>query len=390
MRPGFEGSLYQYRDIAEGFREAAKGERSMGDMATILNWHIEKEAKASTTTPEAQFRIFSIQQKKQEIMVWLKGELKKLDDPEATHEQPEGTVRVRQRKNGDLYIRQSVDGKSRKIPVTVGELITDADWGIRYYLDPETVPRNIRKQCLVEEAKRRLHDFLDEQLTEEVLGRYLPKEEEIFDEEAQKTKEYKKHRLENLQRIYTTLRNERQNRIERGGHIFERMVRNFLRKLIIDHDLACELDKGDIQQDVEQITDFILRKFQRDRGVGVFESQRPDVIIQVTQNVKPSVLARKGRQVREAKERLRQEPETTIADILLVAIPSANGRESLQKWEENGRLPGGPERYWTPEFQEQVYRAVLKGFFTPEELDEFWSKVHPETSETDSAEAEAA
>ncbi len=308
MRPRFRESLEQYGAIAKDLKSAENSELST--LGAVLHWHIAKEAETSATSQDAQFSIFEMQQKKQAIMDWLKSELRKLDELEAKHEQPKGSILISRADDGRFYrLRNTGAEKQERSYVTLGELLTDGDWGLNYFLDPATMPRIVRKQFLVEEAKRQLQAYLDDQIiTAEVSSTYT---------DSGRADAYK------------ALRAERESGQEAGGHALERMVRNFFRKLQIDHNLPVDIEHTDVFQDVDQKIDFIFRRPRRLRGIGVMEEEgAQDIAIQFTKNTDPSVLERKMRQIRSAKRQLTEEDR--VADIRLVVMSTSAGAGTVR------------------------------------------------------------
>lgn len=353
MRPRFRETLEQYGAIAKDMKSAENS--ALSALGTVLNWHIGKEAEVSATSPEAQFSIFETQQKKQAIMDWLKSELRKLDEPEAKYEQPKGSILISQAEDGHFYrLRNTEAQKQERSYLTLGELLTDGDWGLNYFLDPATMPRMVRKQFLVEEAKRRLQAYLDDQ---------------IITAEVSST-----HTDSGRADAYKALRAERKSGEEAGGHALEKMVRNFFRKLHIDHNLPVDIEHTDVFQDVEQKIDFIFRRPRRLRGIGVMEKEgAQDIAIQFTKNTDPGVLERKMRQIRSAKLRLNEEDD--VADIRLVVMSTSAGGGTVRGWKKEGMPSGGPDKLWDSALREQVFRELLGGFLPPEELDQEWRRI---------------
>lgn len=354
MRPQFRETLETYGEIAKDMKKAAS-QKELGELATVLDWNMGKEAEHRGTSRDTQFKIFDTQQKKQEVMAWLKLEIQKLDHPEAKPERPPGTIFLTQ-ENGKYLRRWTTEsGKKKKQAVTLGEIFTDGDWGLRYHLDPETVPRNVRKEFLIEEAKRRLQSYLDDQILVEEVS-------------SNRTDAGRRN-------AYEALKAERASGKEAGGHALERMVRNFFRKLEIDHSLPLTVEYTDVFQDVEQKIDFIFRRPKRVRGVGVQESeQASDVAVQFTKDDRPETLERKRRQLRSARGRI-DEDEDAVADIILVAMPTAAGSGTVNHWKKEGSRSGGPDGTWDGALREKVFRTLLKGFMSPAEIDAHWAKI---------------
>lgn len=156
---------------------------------------------------ESDPRVHFLQEKKQEIMKQLKEDLRKLDDPEHTWEKQEGERKVEFRDG--KYI---VEIAGKEFGATVGELLTDHVWGVDYFFDPETVPRNTRKEYIIEKAKYELGRLLDEQIT-------------VQETEHSELHYHRKKALE----IRLETRDQKN-----AGKQAEKMVENFFRKIEID------------------------------------------------------------------------------------------------------------------------------------------------------------
>ncbi len=327
--------------------------KDLKEIMTVLNWTIDAEAKDTRTTAADQFTVFSLQEKKQEVMKWLKSEIQKLDEENVEFEKKEGTVLIRQK--DDKFIRRykMATGDIRTEEVSLGALMTDGDWGLEYQLDPVTVPRIVRKEFLIETAKRKLQDYLDQQILAQELG-------------SRNTDDWKKH-------AYGALRAERESGSESGGHALEKMVRNFFKKLVFDHKLPIEVAQTDLYQDVEQKIDLIFRRPKRYRGVGIEEGGE-GIAVQLTKNTDPGVLEKKRQQIRQARRRI-DSTEDAISDILLVTVGSDFGAGSVPAWRKAGRPSGGPDAKWSMEFKEKVFKTVMKGFLQDEEIGEYWQQI---------------
>jgi len=55
--------------------------------------------------------------------------------------------------------------------------------------------------------------------------------------------------------------------------------------------------------------------------------------------------------------------------------------EYYRNWKE-AKTSGGPEKQWSAFEQEQIFKGVLKGMFTPEELDTMWKQIQSKQKST--------
>ncbi|MCX6741234.1 MAG: hypothetical protein NTY61_02440 [Candidatus Parcubacteria bacterium] len=83
MRPRFEKDLKAFAEVAKDESRLEVGSSGgLDDLATVLNWHLEKAAERQHTNLETQKTIYDIQKKKQQIMQHLKEQLACLENPE--------------------------------------------------------------------------------------------------------------------------------------------------------------------------------------------------------------------------------------------------------------------------------------------------------------------
>lgn len=341
MRRSFERNLEDYRDIA---RDAASSE---GEEAEALDreaaFRAARAARGRGSDIAAQERIYRIQERKQEIMLRLKERIALLDEGHVPERRPDERF-VRQ--EGDAYV--AVGRNGAELPITKGELLTDLDWGQYYYLDPHTVDRNMRKRYLIEDAKQELAKLLDDQI--------------VIDETSSA------HTHEWKQAAYAK---RQESSGEETGFLAEKMVKGFLKKLSIDSCADFEIEEANAFQDVEQKIDFIIRKKQHHRGVGVEESDRENVGIQFTTNTSAEARERKQRQLERSLRGLGD--EEAVDDIVLVSMPATQVREAYEGWLENPQ-PGGPDKLWTDETKHEVFAQVMQDIMTSEEIDQQWDK----------------
>jgi len=61
-----------------------------------------------------------------------------------------------------------------------------------------------------------------------------------------------------------------------------------------------------------------------------------------------------------------------IEDIVLVSIPLNSSRDIFFAWQKAGSPPGGPDALWDEELKHTIFFEILKGFFSPSEIEQQW------------------
>ena len=213
MRERFRKNLREMSHFVKE-EDSELTEQELEIMQTVLDYHLTHAAKSEQTPKEIQSKIFEIQKEKQQIMEELRYNLRCIDNPECKPEREDGDRLVIYDLEKEVYIYKSEEGDEQEI--TLGEILTDGEWGISYYLDPDTIPRDIKKKYFVENAKRKLRKLLDKQIIINEINS-LQTHEQIV--EAY---------LDIEQRLDSEV-------LEKGtGIIAEVLLRNFLKKLEID------------------------------------------------------------------------------------------------------------------------------------------------------------
>ena len=140
----------------------------------------------------------------------LEANLACLEDPGCEIERKEGEREVVARDGQFSYQPES----GYPVPISVGELLTEGDWGNQYWLNPSTVDLDLRRKYLEKEAERRLAVLLDRGIIEEKL--------------ASTTLDLKKRGAYEAIRL----------RLEKGavsdGELAEQMVHGFIEQLSLD------------------------------------------------------------------------------------------------------------------------------------------------------------
>lgn len=350
MRKSFESNIRQYNEIAKG-ELAGKNEEAPEDdeLQAALGWEIKKNAANRETSQAAQAEIYRLQLAKQDIFKKLKADISALDNPEM-EPRLEGSKKV-SFENGSYFAAEEND----RTPVTLGEILTDGDWGIKYALD-RSVPRETRKKYLVEAAKRDIRSLLNRQIYVDeiasqktgpgVKGAYARKfeEEEVLGE-------------------------------LRPGILAEKMVDGLLKKMSFSQGADFEIIESDVHLDVVKKIDFIIRRKKHYRGVDVEAESRQGKGIQFTISQNKERLAEKERQRARANAMLK--PEDRLEEIVLVSVPIRHIQDVYARWKAHPAA-GGPEKLWDIETKKEIFTNLLSGMLQSREIEEQWEKLKKE------------
>ncbi|MFA5030508.1 MAG: hypothetical protein WC495_02900 [Patescibacteria group bacterium] len=349
MRKGFEQELRAYNTSIKSYDDVEKLQE--GRLSDSMEALLKKTAIAEDTPRQTQREIFSVQIEKQEIMRELQDEITGLDDPEYTSKRKTGTRLLVEDGDG-FFVKRKGELHER---VSLGDLMTDADYGINYYLD-ESMPRNIRKRYLIESAKSRLRARANKQIiANESSSRY-----------TDKTK------AEAFEKIGKEKKDETEVHF---GLIAEKMVRNFLTKLTWDFpELSFDIEPVDIDRDMREKIDFIVHVRSRHRGVKVDVPEDHNTGIQFTINTTPENLEHKHEQIEHA------ERAPNIDEVVLVSLPASEFTSAYNEWNAY-KTSGGPDRYWDVSTKEIIFRNVLAGVLPKEEIESSWQKIANAESE---------
>ena len=326
MRPGFRNTLEHYGDVSKKMEVAEP--RDLGKLSNVLDYFIKEAMKNSGTSEQTQFEIFSIQQSKQIIIEGLKADLSELDNPNSKFERQHSTHLIYGHEG--KYFRSPEHGTDAEL--TAGEILTDGEWGLKYQLDPETMPRMVRKEFLIREAKRKLMELADQQIIKHETNRRGT--------DTQKREAYVRSAADKRDKKFIS------------GWVAEKMVKNLLTKLAVDEGLDIEVLDTDIYQDIDQKIDFIIRRKSHNRGVEVETLPTANRLgIQFTTDPRPETKERKLRQIRNSKFQLDRTDH--IDDIVLVSIQFGYIQDIWNRWNKT-QAPGGPDKLLDPDIKKQI------------------------------------
>ncbi|HBK34645.1 hypothetical protein A2239_01245 [Candidatus Uhrbacteria bacterium RIFOXYA2_FULL_40_9] len=367
MRPGLRHSLETYGKIIKRQDESETNEapvqpeqktespdEELVKLQHTAEFHMEERAKAIQGKPEAQKTVFAFQQEKQKIMRELHATLQTIDHPEtAAFHRTEGSRLVIYDQERKVYL-VGEEGKTLQ-ETTLGAIITDLDWGLRYDLDPETVPRCTRKQFAIDAAKHHLMNLLDRQIIQDEMSR-------------------KGEKHGGVGTLTPLEERDLSHELSAVGWLAELMAHNFLKKLSLDGDIPIRVSKADCYDDVANKIDFYIDRVDHRRGAQVDEEKEEEKAHFGIQFTLQKSVGKKREQL--AKIRKRIQKDRIADDIVLVKVPvSLHVSAAMRLWEERGKPSGGPEQFWPREVKEKMFRGLLQQMFSVEEIDKLWEAI---------------
>ncbi len=358
MKETFRRNIENYSDLA---KEELKDDELSDELRQVIDWHVKNAAMKTGTSFDQQADIYRLQRGKQEIMLRLKEDLKNIDDPEYVPEKLKGQIDVEFR-DGNFYVLEN----DNKIQITKGEILTDLQWELDYYLNPATVPRNIRKRYLIEKYKKELFGKLNNQLVvnKSSIGAPLVNRKMLSDILL-----YKEimHKFQVNQILGTTA---------------EIIVTNFFKKLNYDHGLDIEIVDTDVEQDADSKIDFIIKRLLHERGVDVQVDNDigyEQIGIQLTTS--KQAVGKKRRQILGNIENIVNTEK--LSDIIVVLVNSRLIKYEFIKWISGDHRYGGPDKNLPAKIKQKIFNAVLKDIFTSDEIKDRWIKMGYEWEEVE-------
>ena len=262
--------------------------------------------------------------------------------------------------NNGTYIAQ--DELGHEVEVTLGDIMTDASWNIGYALDPETVPRTVRKDYVIERAKNKLSEFLDAQIL------HTEKNKENNYQESFKAIA---ERHENMEVVYDLDQ----------GHLGEIFVKNYLRKLAIDGILPIEINGADVFEDVVDKIDFFVRIKKHIRGVEIESTSEDsenseDIAVQFTLMSRKTQVLNKRKIMTDAIFDRGLLGDANVDDVALLYLHERYIRRAIGKWkykrlseDSSSPIPGGPEKLFEDRGQREVLHRLFDDLLGEEYID---------------------
>jgi hypothetical protein len=350
MKQHFEETLRVFSDVAK-----EKVNESLGEIKDKL----KKKELEEMVPYVARVDVLELQKEKQKIMDWLHEQILAVDRKEEVR-----SINKESAGNKDYRVDENmnVEWRGKTIPVTKGDLATDGEWELLYRLD-KALPKNVKKEFVVAEAKRAMRDLLDKQIATTEAKREIPKW------------------MDGAMRGYMNAVKGGYSRVEKGkkedlidnvysaGLVAEKLITTQMEKFEIDNNAPYKFYHGDVFDDYERKVDGFLVIPAHTRGVKAKTEDREDFGIQLYVGHDQAQKQHKEEQLIESKRTFGLED---IDDLVLVTIPSTHSQDVYKKWIACGRKPGGPEKLWDDVTQERVFYGILKGFFSEDVIDDMW------------------
>jgi hypothetical protein len=354
MREQLDKNIKNYTEaLNDSFKDMSKEGKQKAEI--IKEVAVQEGAFLAHTTKEAELEIYKIQKQKIEkfrkFKQWLEKTRKNSETYDDTENKKDKPV-VSLSKEGTVTISYK-DG-SFKI-ATMGEVMTDMEWGSEYAFDKSVDIHDIRKYHLMQ-LKKELRDKLDAQIIEsETSNTYV--------DTAKQT-------------AYKQIKERTGNdsaQMEKTGVVAEKMVSTFLEQLSVDcPDADFSITPADAFQDVDEKIDFIIRRKEHRHGARIEESEADTGISGRTIGIQFTTAegknAHKEGQLNKAKKHA-----TEVDDIVLVTIPMSEATYLYKKWQEK-KDPGGPTKYWNKNTKINVFKAVMQNVLEQDEIEEFCNK----------------
>ena len=243
---------------------------------------------------------------------------------------------------------------------TLGDILTDGDWGLVYYLDPKTTSRMAQKKFFVQEAKRELNDLLDEQIATNMRPGFDAGAEVGIHAQRQRIKEYVKIADSDSDR-------------QKAGYLAETMVKNFFQSLYHNGLIDFRIIDADVYQDANQAIDFIIHIERHRRGVDVKADDKiSDIAVQFTIRQKSGG----GKLSRVNKVRTKLIKSGVVDDIVLIRFSMNNLLNSCNRWGEDNMPSGGPLQYISADVRSDLFRRVVGKL--PGQRYALWEEIEPQ------------
>ncbi len=285
-------------------------------------------------------RVLEAKEKRQDVMHALRQRLTAVSGGNGeTFEDPEG-----------LHVDYDpvADGfKSRGRRVTLGDVVADRVWGLRYRIDqeaPASLRKSLQKNAALAEAKDDLEAAFDDELGllySEFVNRHA----------------WQENLLQNGPAAHTQT-----NRTDMNGLVAEHMAESLLMRIQYDHpELAIKLERSNLLEDKYLACDF---KIIRTDASGAKRFG-----VQFTATKYQSVIKKKKEQISsegKPKKRLKREYEFSrlarkpFDNRTVVNVASRAFEQAFRDWWSEGRPPGGPERFLPTEIRQELIAKLLR------------------------------
>lgn len=336
---------------------------------------VELHAELQLSDEESERMILDLQRYKRLAIEYLKRDevppsYEEWFNPEKLENQDKESIKV---SYSDGHLLSAQDNSE----LTLGDLLTDGEWGVCYELDPETVPKNIKRKFVLAETRRKIWEAYDEQImiakTSSLrTGRNVRK---IFEKKEFLSSEAEREYL---------------------GIFAEKIVRTLLTKLQIDFKIPIKVERASKESDVLGFIDFrlVYKDVNQIKKRGVHSeladlevnphkaadqtAQTKEVApklfheigIQFTINDDPDVILEKESQIEEAKKHT-----SYVDDIIIVKMPGYVIANARNQWYRNEFRSGGPEQYLSILDQSLIFHRLLKDIVPEEVIQDSWKQI---------------
>lgn len=309
---------------------------------------------------------------KQKIMRVFKEKIKELEKTgKVGWEDMKNRIVLKYDRKGEYGKKFVCEYKGKEYKLSLGDIMADYNWGIKYMPDsemPEDVCRKISKRILTNEARRDIEDIYDEEMGIK----------------SKMEGEYGKHGIYSIVKRHKTFKSQ----LEHGekipawdiGLLSEQMVREFMTRAaytlseIPDSGIGIKIKRANIEEDVKKKIDFKVITFSHVRGVKTVDEENINKIIGQFQRLGFQLAtAGSGTSDWHFSERLeykKQQIEKVknkgilnlldIDDIVLVGIRTEHTIDLYNEWFRENKPSGGPEKLWNIEQKKRVFRAITE------------------------------
>lgn len=318
MRESFERSLRLQNDVIKDIDLPYTKE--LGDLIEDIALSLPDENKSVK-------EIFLLQIEKRNIMDRLKRDITCLDNPECVLDKVgENDLELDYDKVNDIFIYTNEDGSKKNL--TFGDIASDLEWGMFYYLKKDT-PRRLYKRYLIESAKKEIFNLLNDQILEQ----------EINNKDTDPKSRFTFSRIRNF--IGNSILNNKS-----AGIFYEKMVIELLKKVQFDNNTDFEIENVDVYTDVKRKIDFIINFKSRGKKIG----------IQFSTTKQEKNIEKKKQQLVDINRYISRHG---VSKILFVLIDTETFSTALESWIRDNKPVGGPIQYLNNEAKLFIIKTVM-------------------------------
>lgn len=254
--------------------------------------------------------------------------------------------------------------KGKKMPMTLGEVLSGASWGAEYKFFGEN-KNDISIAYLLLRKIFQVKNIRDEQVA---LVESLNWYNQGWGTVGTKAE------------AYEAILKQAKDKVENApvGVLAERITFSFLRRMSIDYpELDFEVVEVDPRVDVNFKIDFILKLDERTLSdEDILEDKTGKLGVQVTISTDEVTLKQKRVQVKSVKKHPALKEKMKLDDIILVTTPLKDADKLVLEWQKSkGKVPGGPDSLLPQEREEQIFRALFEKVYDQDKVDDMWETV---------------